>query len=179
MPAFQGGCAGASPNHMNKTPATLSDIQSDKRTGGWGVKDRLFVVAALSAITGLAQAADLCAVNPYKKSEAEQGKLAFDSKCAFCHQYNMTGREPGNFENESPNINVLTSSDVDFLDGAGGKVPPLVGKAFFAKHKDKSLAEFSAYVSSAANTFPAEKMKVPDTYFLLAAYILYRNCGKM
>ena len=105
------------------------------------MRNGLFVVAALSAITGLAQAADLCAVNPYTTGEAKQGKVAFDSKCAFCHQYNMTGREPGNFERESPDIKVLTSSDVDFLDGAGGKVPPLVGKTFFAKHKDKSLAD--------------------------------------
>jgi cytochrome c len=143
------------------------------------VKNKMFVIAALSAITAAAQADDLCAVNPYKKSEAQLGKAAFDSKCAFCHQYSMTGREPGNSARESPAITVLTASDVEFLDGAGGKVPPLVGAAFFNKHKDKTLADFSAYVSSAANTFPAAKMKVPDTYFQIAAYILYRNCGKM
>jgi len=39
--------------------------------------------------------------------------------------------------------------------------------------------EFSASVSSAASTFPAMKMAVPLAYFQIAAYVLYRNRGKM
>jgi hypothetical protein len=92
----------------------------------------------------------------------------------------MTGREPGNHANESPDINVLSSGDLEFLDNAGGKVPPLIGAKFLAKQKDKSLAEFSAFVSSAANSFPPTgKVEMPKTYFQIAAYVLYRNCGKM
>jgi hypothetical protein len=144
------------------------------------MKNKAIVLAALSAIAGLAQADDLCAINPYTKSEAELGKVAFDSHCALCHQYNMTGREPGNHANESPDINVLSSGDLEFLDNAGGKVPPLIGAKFLAKQKDKSLAEFSAFVSSAANSFPPTgKVEMPKTYFQIAAYVLYRNCGKM
>lgn len=39
----------------------------------------------------------------------------------------MTGRVPGNYMNESPDINLLSESDLKFLDGGGGAVPPLVG----------------------------------------------------
>lgn len=136
------------------------------------------VVIALSVVWSVAQGGDLCATNPYTPAEARLGRVAFDSRCALCHQFNMSGREPGNSEHESPDINTLSKGDIDFMGGNGGSVPPLLGKTFFDKHKAKTLAEFSAFVSSAANTFPAAQMKMPDTYFHLAAYILYRNCGK-
>ncbi len=148
------------------------------------MKTRGILIVVLATITGfaqagLAQAADLCRINPYTKSEAEQGKVAFDSHCALCHQYNMTGRVPGNAQSESPGFDKLSPGDVEFVDNAGGSVPPLVGAKFFSKQKGKSLAEFSAFVSSAANSFPATRMVTPQTYFELAAYVLYRNCGKM
>ena len=65
--------------------------------------------AALSmvALAGGAHAADFCSRNPFTPAEASQGKVMFDSHCALCHQYDMTGREPGNFRNESPDINLL------------------------------------------------------------------------
>lgn len=143
------------------------------------MRTRWLAILALSAVAGMAHADDLCAKNPYTKREAELGKVAFDSRCALCHQFSMAGREPGNSGKESPDIRLLTKGDVEFLDGNGGATPPLVGAKFFSKQKDKSVAEFSAFVSSAANTFPAAKMEMPHTYFHLAAYILYRNCGKM
>ena len=76
---------------------------------------------AMSAIAGVGSANDLCSVNPYTKAEAEQGKIAFNSHCALCHQFNMTGREPGNYKNESPDINVLSESDLKFLDHGGAR----------------------------------------------------------
>jgi cytochrome c len=154
------------------------EIRQENHAGG-SMKHRAFLIIVLAAITGLAQADDLCRVNPYTKSEAQQGKLAFDSHCALCHQYNMTGRIPGRAQSESPSFDKLSASDVEFVDNAGGSVPPLVGPKFFTKQGSKSLADFSAFVSSAANTFPATKMVVPQTYFEIAAYVLYRNCGKM
>jgi mono/diheme cytochrome c family protein len=140
---------------------------------------KLVLAIALSAVAGMSFADDLCAVNPYSKSEAEQGKIAFESHCALCHQYNLTGRIPGNYLKESPDINLLSESDLKFLDGGGGAVPPLVGDKFFSKQKGKTLAEFSAFVSGAANTFPPKNTVVPLTYFQVAAYVLYKNCGKM
>lgn len=137
-------------------------------------------LAIVMAVTcGVAQGQDLCAVNPYTPGEAQLGKAAFESRCAQCHQFNMKGREPGNSANEFPDINTLSKSDLDFMDGSGGVVPALVGKKFFDKHRAKTLTEFSAFVSSAAISFPTVGMKTPDTYFHIAAYILYRNCGKM
>ncbi len=143
------------------------------------MKYKVGLIAALSVFTGALQAADLCALNPYTPSEAQLGKVAFDSRCAMCHQFNMSGRVPGNAQKESPDIKVLSESDLTFLDNGGGNVPPLLGEKFFAKQAGKSLAEFSAFVSSAANTFPTAGMKNPETYFHIAAYILYKNCGKM
>ena len=151
------------------------------------MKNKGVLVLALSAIAGLtlaglAQADDLCKVNPYTKSEAEAGKAAFNTHCALCHQYNMKGREPGNSASELPDIKLLSASDLQFIDGAGGRVPPLLGAAFFDKQQGKSLAEFSSFVSSAANSFPPnppQKMDSPMTYFQIAAYVLYRNCGRL
>jgi hypothetical protein len=96
-----------------------------------------------------------------------------------CHQYNMTGREPGNYQIESPDINLLSASDLKFLDGAGGTVPPLSGAKFFSKQNGVTLTDFSAEVGGAANSFPIRNFSTPKTHFLLAADVLYRNCGKM
>jgi len=138
------------------------------------------VVFALSAIAGLAQADNLCRTNPFTRGDAEAGKVAFNSHCALCHQYNMSGRQPGNTANESPDFKLLSDSDVQFVDGAGGVVPPLLGTKFFGKQQGKSFTEFTAFVSSAANTFPPQmKVEMPKTYLQIAAYVLYRNCGKM
>lgn len=138
------------------------------------------IAILISLAAGTACADDLCKVNPYTKTEAAKGKVAFDSHCALCHQYSMVGREPGNDRNESPDINTLSESDLKFLDGNGGTVPPLIGSKFFSKQKAKSLAEFSAFVSSAAISFPPTgKVEMPLTYFQIAAYVLYRNCGKI
>ena len=138
------------------------------------------ITLGMAIVAGAAQAADLCKANFYTKAEAAEGKVLFDSHCALCHQYDMTGRQPGNFRNESPDINVLSASDLEFLDNSGGSVPPLIGAKFFGKMRVEkpSVAEFSAYVSSATNSFPPTgKVDTPYTYFKIAAYVLYRNCG--
>ena len=139
-------------------------------------------MALAAAITGsAAQAADFCKVNPYTKAEAAQGKVLFDSHCALCHQYDMTGRKPGNHMNESPAINLLSDGDAKFVDDAGGTVPPLIGRQYFAKSQAKysSVSEWGAIVSSAAQSFPPTgKIEVPYTYLKIAAYVLYRNCGR-
>jgi hypothetical protein len=133
----------------------------------------------MAGVTGISYAGTLCSVNPYTKAEAEQGKVAFDSHCALCHQYGMQGRVPGNYLNESPDLKLLSEGDVKFLDNAGGSVPPLVGEKFFSKKQGMTLLEFSSLVSGAANTFPTKNFELPKSYFQIAAYVLYRNCGKM
>ena len=140
---------------------------------------RLILAIALSAIAGASYADNLCSINPFTRADAEQGKVAFNSHCALCHQYTMAGREPGNSLNESPDIKLLSESDLSFLDHGGGVVPPLVGPKFFNKWRGKTLVDFSSTVSSASNTFPTTDFGKPKTYFLIAAYVLYRNCGKM
>jgi cytochrome c len=135
----------------------------------------------VASVAGAVQAADLCKVNPYTKAEATQGKALFDSHCALCHQYDMAGRQPGNHKNESPDINLLADGDVTFLDNAGGVVPPLIGREFFKRTQTKyaSVAEWSSMVSGAAITFPPSgTIDTPYTYLKIAAYVLYRNCGK-
>jgi len=139
----------------------------------------LIVAIALSAITGVSYADNLCSINPFTKADAQQGKEAFDSHCALCHQYSMTGRTPGNSTNESPDINLLSESDLKFIDGNVGAVPPLVGDRFFKKWQGKTLVDFATSVGGASNSFPTKDFGKPKTYYLLAAYVLYRNCGKM
>ncbi len=141
--------------------------------------NKWMLTIALSAVAGAAYGNDLCALNPFSKAEAEQGKIAFDSHCALCHQFNMTGREPGNYKNESPDINLLSATDLKFLDGGGGTVPPLVGDKFFKKQQGLTFTEFSSKVAGAANSFPTRNFQSPRSYFLISAYVLYRNCGKM
>jgi hypothetical protein len=134
---------------------------------------------AMSAVAGVSYAGNLCAINPYTKTDAEKGKLAFDSHCALCHQYSMVGRTPGNFMNESPDIKLLSEKDQKFVDGNGGVVPPLVGESFFKKQQANTFVQFSAEMGGAANSWPTKDFRAPDTYFWIAAYVLYRNCGKM
>jgi hypothetical protein len=141
--------------------------------------NRWMVAIAMSGVAGTTYAGTLCSVNPYTKAEAEQGRIAFNSHCALCHQYSMQGRVPGNYLNESPDLKLLSEGDVKFLDNAGGNVPPLVGEKFFRKEQGMTLLEFSSLVSSAANTFPTKNFKPPESYFQIAAYVLYRNCGKL
>jgi hypothetical protein len=141
---------------------------------------KIWIVAiALSAMTGVSYADNLCSINPFTKADAQQGKVAFDSHCALCHQYSMTGRTAGNYMNESPNINLLSESDLKFIDGNVGNVPPLVGNKFFQKWRGKTLVDFASTVSSASISFPTTDFGKPKTYFVIAAYVLYRNCGKM
>lgn len=143
---------------------------------------KIWILAVvMSTVAGVASANDnhLCKLNPYTKDEAELGKVEFNSHCALCHQYTMVGRTPGNYLNESPDIKTLSENDLSFLDHGGGNVPPLIGPKFFDQWKGKSFTEFAATVSSAANTFPTKDQEVPRSYFLVAAYVLFRNCGKM
>ena len=72
---------------------------------------------------------DLCSANPYTKKEAELGKVAFESRCALCHQYRMVGRVPGNEKNESPDIfphrgvRALQELQEDVMVHAAGRMP--------------------------------------------------------
>lgn len=113
------------------------------------MKNKWMLAVAMSAVSGIVQADNLCKVNPYAKAEAEQGKLAFNSRCAHCHQYNLSGRIPGNYMNESPDINLPSEGDLEFL------------------------------VSNAIDTFQTKDTVVPNTYIQVAAYVLYKNCGKI
>ena len=81
--------------------------------------------------------------------------------------------------NETPDIKILSESDLKFLDGNGGNSPPLVGAKFMKRQQGKTFTEFSSSVSGAANSFPTKDFQQPKSYFLIMAYVLYRNCGKM
>jgi hypothetical protein len=136
------------------------------------------LTVALTVAAGIANAGNLCSVNPFTKEEAAQGKIAFDSHCAYCHQYNMTGRKPGNSKNESPDMRLLSESDLKFLDGNGGASPPLIGKRFIGKWGKETLTGFGSAVAGAAKSFPTKDFETPKSFFLITAYVLYTNCTK-
>lgn len=141
---------------------------------------RQVLITLIASLISVAHGQDLCKVNPYTTAEADRGRVLFDSHCAFCHQTNLTGRQPGNSDNESPSFSVLSATDVAFVDNAGGVVPPLIGPQFFDKYNNKkTFVEFSSFVSGAANSFPpAGKIEMPQTFLEIAAYVLFRNCAK-
>lgn len=124
-----------------------------------------------------AYAGDLC-VNPsFTMADAQLGRVEFNSSCGLCHQYSLEGRVPGNFEHETPDLRSLDARFLQTVDGNGGVVPPLLGEAFFSKWKDQQA--FSARISSAIGAFPPQHYTKPDSDRRIAAYILFRNCGKL
>lgn len=141
-------------------------------------------ILLLALIPSLSGAADLCAsMNLFTPKQVEEGKVYFESSCGMCHQFTLQGRTPGNVANEIPN-SFAGFSDfyLQFIDNAGGNVPPLVGEKFLSKFK--SFPEFMLYAPSASSTpqfFPPAAPKTnfwPDTNVRLAAYILAKNCEK-
>jgi hypothetical protein len=136
------------------------------------VKALLLVLIALPAC-----ADDLCKANTFTQSQARQGRRDYDSSCGLCHQYNLKGRMPGNYLNEVPDINILDANYIKTLDGNGGMTPPLLGAAFLRKWKD--LRTFTDRISSAIDGFPPKNYVKPASDMRIAAYILFRNCGKL
>jgi hypothetical protein len=127
----------------------------------------------------IAHAGDLCTVNSFTRAQAQQGRVEYESSCGLCHQYNLKGRLPGNFMNETPDIALLDAAGADYVkavDGNGGVVPPLLGAAFFSKWKDQKA--FSDRISNAIGAFPPKSYVKPDSDIRIAAYILFRNCDQ-
>jgi hypothetical protein len=131
----------------------------------------------LLVVTHLACAGDLCRDNSFTQSKAQQGMREYNSSCGLCHQYNLMGRVPGNFMNETPDFAILSDAYIKTVDGNGGVIPPLVGDAFFSKWKDSQA--FSARISSAVGAFPPKNYVKRDSDERIAAYILFKNCGKL
>ena len=138
---------------------------------------RIAGLIGLLLITDLAHAEDLCVSNSFTMAQAQQGRTEYNSSCGLCHQYSLQGRLPGNFQNETPDIRTLSARYLETVDGNGGVVPPLLGESFFGKWKDQKA--FSDRISSAISGFPPEHYAKPASDARIAAYILFRNCGKL
>lgn len=132
---------------------------------------------ALLIVFGPAYADDLCKANSFTDSQARQGKSDYDSSCGLCHLYNLRGRVLGNDKNETPDIGILNENYMKTLDGNGGSTPPLVGAKFFNKWKD--VKAFVDRISSAIGAFPPKNYVKPASDLRVAAYILYKNCGRL
>jgi hypothetical protein len=138
---------------------------------------KLIGALALFVIAHAACADDLCKANSFTRLDAERGRREYDSSCGLCHLYNLKGRVPGNAQHETPDIRVLDANYLKTLDGNGGMTPPLLSPVFFAKWKDQKA--FSERISSAIGAFPPKHYVKPDSDVRIAAYILYRNCGRL
>ncbi len=136
----------------------------------------LIQALVLSIVVGPAYASDLCKANSFTESQARQGRRDYDSSCGLCHLYNLKGRVPGNYKNESPDIALLDANYIKTLDGNGGMTPPLIGQPFFRKWKDQKT--FVDRISSAVGAFPPKNYVKPASDLRIAAYILYQNCGQ-
>lgn len=146
------------------------------RSGAAVVNYRVGVLALL-LVAGPVYAGGLCTTNSFTKSQAVQGKRDYESSCGLCHLYNLQGRVPGEYQNEIPDIGILNSNYQQTLDANGGVTPPLIGAKFFAKWKDQTA--LVARISNAIGAFPPTNYVKPDSDLRVAAYILYRNCGKL
>ncbi len=134
-------------------------------------------VLAFLLTVGPAYAGDLCTENSFTKSQSAQGELEYNSSCGLCHLYNLKGRVPGESENETPDIRILNDNYIKTLDDNGGVTPALVGQKFFSKWKDQKA--FVDRISTAILGFPPKNYVKFDSDVQIAAYILYRNCGKL
>ena len=132
---------------------------------------------ALLVVVGPACADDLCKASSFTDSQARQGKADYDSSCGLCHQYNLKGRVLGNDKNETPDIKILNENYLKTLDANGGMTPPLVGAKFFNKWKD--VKAFVDRISNAIGAFPPKNYVKPASDYRVAAYILYKNCGRL
>ena len=132
---------------------------------------------ALTMLAHSVAAADLCVNNSYTLSQAIKGRHEYDSSCGLCHLYNLKGRVPGNAKYEIPAIGLLDANYLKTLDGNGDMTPPLLSPTFFAKWKDQKA--FSERISSAVGAFPPKNYVKVDSDARIAAYLLYRNCGKL
>ncbi|HXR90540.1 MAG TPA: hypothetical protein VN750_09680 [Steroidobacteraceae bacterium] len=131
---------------------------------------------ALLLIVGPVYAGDLCKENSFTKSQAEQGKLEYNSSCGLCHLYNLKGRVPGEYQNETPDFRILNYNYMKTLDDNGGVTPALVGQEFLGKWKDQNA--FVDRISTAIMGFPPKNYVKFDSDLRIAAYILSRNCEK-
>ena len=111
----------------------------------------------------------------FTAAQARAGKIAYESSCGLCHQFNMHGRTgaPG----ELPDVNSLPENMIDTLDQNGEQVPPLVGPRFMAHWGAKTTKEYAARVANAMGAFPPTKTG-NDTFLQLTAYFLQMNGGK-
>lgn len=132
---------------------------------------------ALLIIVAPAYGADLCKSNSFTLSQALQGRRDYDSSCGLCHLYSLKGRVPGNYKNETPDISILDANYTKTLDANGGMTPPLLDQTFFRKWKN--LKAFTDRISNAIGAFPPKNYVKPASDARIAAYILYRNCGKL
>ena len=111
----------------------------------------------------------------FTAAQARAGKVAYESSCGLCHQFNMHGRTgaPG----ELPEVNSLPENMIKTIDQNGDQVPPLVGPRFMAHWGSKSTKEYVARVATATQGFPPKNVG-NDTALQLAAYFLQMNGAK-
>ncbi|HEV2704164.1 MAG TPA: hypothetical protein VGV09_21245 [Steroidobacteraceae bacterium] len=111
----------------------------------------------------------------FTAAQAGAGKIAYESSCGLCHQFNMRGRTgaPG----EQPEVNSLPENMIKTIDQNGDQVPPLVGPRFMAHWGAKSAKDYKARVENAMGAFPPKNVG-SDTSLQLTAYFLQMNGAK-
>jgi mono/diheme cytochrome c family protein len=107
--------------------------------------------------------------------QARAGKVAYESSCGLCHQFNLQGRTgaPG----ELPDVNSLPDNMIKTIDQNGEQVPPLVGPRFMAHWGAKTTQEYVARVVTAISGFPPNNTG-SETALQLTAYFLQMNGAK-
>jgi hypothetical protein len=160
-----------------KRSIELSETETLRDRSGSELVNHIVGALALLLTVGPVYAGDLCTANSFTKSQAEQGKPEYNSSCGLCHLYNLKGRVPGEYQDETPDFRILNYNYMKTLDDNGGVTPPLVGQEFLSKWKDQKA--FVDRISTAIMGFPPKNYVKVDSDMRIAAYILYKTCGKV
>lgn len=137
---------------------------------------RLMLMVLTSGVTVMCSADQPRTSDPaprvFTAQQARAGKIAYESSCGLCHQFNMKGRTgaPG----ELPEVNSLPENMIKTIDQNGDQVPPLVGPRFMAHWGAKSTKEYVARVATAIMGFPPKTVG-SETSLDLTAYFLQMN----
>jgi len=137
---------------------------------------RSLMLMVLGSGVTLACAADQPTPGPtprvFTAAQARAGKIAYESSCGLCHQFNLRGRTgaPG----ELPDVNSLPENMIKTIDQNGEQVPPLVGPRFMAHWGAKSAKDYKARVENAMGAFPPKNLG-RETSLQLTAYFLQMN----
>jgi len=105
----------------------------------------------------------------FTEAQAAAGRASYESVCANCHTYAVTGRRGD--AGELPAVESLAETFQKGIQQAGGRIPPLAGENFVKRWGARTTEALSTRIQTAIGGFPPEGLD-ENTAHNLAAYFL-------